>query len=235
MNFKHTAIAAACLAIAPWAHAQYSGTGTTNTTPTPQATSQEPSTRMGNRTSHDSDTVRQVQQQLSQRGFDPGPVDGMMGPQTRAALRNFQQAQGITGASGLDQATLDALGIQAASSGTSRHDATSKGEGTMGTAPGQQGTPSSTASPSSAGQPSTAQPRTGTSRHDAGATGEGTMGTAPSQNPSRSGTAPTSPMGSSGTSPMSTTPGGTSVQDARSTGEGTMGTAPTQQPNSPRK
>lgn len=37
--------------------------------------------------------TRQVQQQLTKRGYDPGPVDGVAGPKTQRALRNFQQAQ----------------------------------------------------------------------------------------------------------------------------------------------
>ncbi|WP_017301063.1 peptidoglycan-binding domain-containing protein [Nodosilinea nodulosa] len=37
--------------------------------------------------------TRQVQQQLAKRGYDPGPVDGVAGPKTRQALRNFQQSQ----------------------------------------------------------------------------------------------------------------------------------------------
>ncbi|MGB3201762.1 MAG: peptidoglycan-binding domain-containing protein [Nodosilinea sp.] len=38
--------------------------------------------------------TRQVQQQLAQRGYDPGPVDGVAGPKTQRALRKFQQSQG---------------------------------------------------------------------------------------------------------------------------------------------
>lgn len=41
--------------------------------------------------------TRQVQQQLAQRGYDPGPVDGVAGPKTQRALRNFQQSQGSGG------------------------------------------------------------------------------------------------------------------------------------------
>ena len=41
-------------------------------------------------------SVRQIQQWLSSHGFNPGPIDGIMGPKTRAAIRAFQQAAGIT-------------------------------------------------------------------------------------------------------------------------------------------
>ena len=40
-------------------------------------------------------TLRDVQTALKRAGFDPGPADGKMGKQTRQALRNFQQAQGL--------------------------------------------------------------------------------------------------------------------------------------------
>jgi len=37
------------------------------------------------RTSH----VRQVQQALVAAGYDPGPIDGIMGPRTKSALRKY--------------------------------------------------------------------------------------------------------------------------------------------------
>lgn len=33
--------------------------------------------------------VRELQQALQQSGYDPGPVDGIMGPRTKAALRKY--------------------------------------------------------------------------------------------------------------------------------------------------
>ena len=39
----------------------------------------------GAKTSH----VREVQQALSAAGYDPGPIDGIMGPRTKAALRKY--------------------------------------------------------------------------------------------------------------------------------------------------
>ena len=38
-------------------------------------------------------TVRQAQKVLNDRGFRTGGVDGRMGPQTQAALVNFQRAE----------------------------------------------------------------------------------------------------------------------------------------------
>lgn len=39
--------------------------------------------------------VREVQTMLSQKGYDPGPLDGKDGPSTQAALRKFQNKQGL--------------------------------------------------------------------------------------------------------------------------------------------
>jgi peptidoglycan hydrolase-like protein with peptidoglycan-binding domain len=59
------------------------------------------------------ETVRQVQQALSDKGYDVGPIDGVMGPSTSAALRSYQQKTNLTGARGMDSQTLESLGVQA--------------------------------------------------------------------------------------------------------------------------
>jgi hypothetical protein len=33
--------------------------------------------------------VRELQQSLAKAGYDPGPIDGIMGPRTKAALRKY--------------------------------------------------------------------------------------------------------------------------------------------------
>src|SRR5262245_17949714 len=53
--------------------------------------------------------VRQVQTALKGRGFDPGSVDGVMGPKTMMAIRNFQSSQGMTASGMIDEPTLTAL------------------------------------------------------------------------------------------------------------------------------
>lgn len=58
-------------------------------------------------------TVRQVQQALNQRGFQAGPPDGVMGPATQSALRNFQSSANLQPTGRLNQQTLSALGVQA--------------------------------------------------------------------------------------------------------------------------
>ena len=39
--------------------------------------------------------VKQLQQQLSAAGFEPGKVDGVFGPRTKAAVMAFQRARGL--------------------------------------------------------------------------------------------------------------------------------------------
>jgi hypothetical protein len=56
--------------------------------------------------------IKKVQIALQQEGFDPGPLDGMMGDQTRQAIRAFQQAEGLAQGGTLTKETVQALGIQ---------------------------------------------------------------------------------------------------------------------------
>ena len=55
------------------------------------------------------DQVRQVQQQLASQGLHNGSADGVMDPDTRAAIAKFQQQNGLKRTERLDQATLDRL------------------------------------------------------------------------------------------------------------------------------
>jgi peptidoglycan hydrolase-like protein with peptidoglycan-binding domain len=58
-----------------------------------------------------SEGIRQVQRKLRGLGYFAGVVDGEWGPQTEAALRDFQQAHDIQVTGRLDDKTLDELGI----------------------------------------------------------------------------------------------------------------------------
>ena len=53
--------------------------------------------------------IRSAQLQLTYRGFDPGPVDGLMGDRTRKALGQFQATAGLAVTSVADDATLARL------------------------------------------------------------------------------------------------------------------------------
>lgn len=55
--------------------------------------------------------VQRVQIALMVKGYDPGPADGDLKPQTREALRAFQTATGLTASGNMDMPTLHALGV----------------------------------------------------------------------------------------------------------------------------
>ena len=56
--------------------------------------------------------IRHVQGRRQAAGFSAVATDGALGPQTRDALRWFQNAKGIRATGELDEATLDALGVR---------------------------------------------------------------------------------------------------------------------------
>ena len=56
------------------------------------------------------DLIRQVQERLKAIGVNPGPIDGTLGPQTREALRWYQNTKGLPMTGEIDERTLDALG-----------------------------------------------------------------------------------------------------------------------------
>ncbi|HWO43055.1 MAG TPA: peptidoglycan-binding domain-containing protein [Candidatus Eisenbacteria bacterium] len=58
--------------------------------------------------------VRQAQKKLNDMGFHAGHADGVMGPRTQTAIRNFQQAKNLEVTGRLDEQTMEALGIEAA-------------------------------------------------------------------------------------------------------------------------
>lgn len=56
-------------------------------------------------------TILALQQRLIELGYDPGEADGLMGPATRAALRDWQGGQGRIADGYPDPDTLRALGV----------------------------------------------------------------------------------------------------------------------------
>lgn len=62
--------------------------------------------------------VRQAQEKLNDMGFHAGHVDGILGPNTKAALRSFQQSKGLEATGQLNQETMTALGLGDSSRGT---------------------------------------------------------------------------------------------------------------------
>ena len=60
-----------------------------------------------------SETVRQVQQVLHDQGYYDGPLDGVLNPQFRRAIWNFQRAKGLPRTAHLDGRTMAALDLPA--------------------------------------------------------------------------------------------------------------------------
>lgn len=55
--------------------------------------------------------VANVQSALQQEGYYQGDIDGILGPQTRAALAEYQSAQGLEPTGAVDEPTLQTLGM----------------------------------------------------------------------------------------------------------------------------
>jgi Putative peptidoglycan binding domain len=53
--------------------------------------------------------IGQAQERLKAAGVNPGPIDGVLGPQTRAALRRYQASQRLPATGSLDEATRQVL------------------------------------------------------------------------------------------------------------------------------
>ena len=54
-------------------------------------------------------SVRQIQGILQERGYDPGPLDGVMGKKTRAAVQQFQRDQRLAATGEIDASTKGEL------------------------------------------------------------------------------------------------------------------------------
>ena len=61
--------------------------------------------------------VRAAQQALKDKGHDPGMVDGVMGPKTKQALRDFQKKEGLKESGQLDSETMAKLDIKTSAAG----------------------------------------------------------------------------------------------------------------------
>lgn len=75
---------------------------------------------------HDSQTVSQVQQELNLQGHSL-VVDGIHGPKTKSALKEYQRKQGLQASGSVNHQTLASLGI----------DASVGGSGSFGSSPSQ--------------------------------------------------------------------------------------------------
>jgi peptidoglycan hydrolase-like protein with peptidoglycan-binding domain len=56
--------------------------------------------------------IKKAQEALKNNGHDPGSMDGVMGPQTRQAIKAFQSASGLKETGTLDRETAEKLGVE---------------------------------------------------------------------------------------------------------------------------
>jgi peptidoglycan hydrolase-like protein with peptidoglycan-binding domain len=83
------------------------------------------------------DLVRRAQETLAEKGFDPGPVDGIWGSKTKSGVMKFQESEGLLASGQLDEQTKNRL---FASSGGSAPAAThSSGQSSSGVNEGDTG------------------------------------------------------------------------------------------------
>lgn len=55
--------------------------------------------------------VKKAQQELQDKGYYKGNIDGLMGPQTHSAIRQYQQAENLPQTGNLDSKTASGLGV----------------------------------------------------------------------------------------------------------------------------
>jgi peptidoglycan hydrolase-like protein with peptidoglycan-binding domain len=81
--------------------------------------------------------VKQAQNALKQQGLYDGEIDGILGPQTKTALTQFQKKEGLQQSAELDPQTYSRLMSMAGQSGSSMKPGASSGS-TSGMAPSGQ-------------------------------------------------------------------------------------------------
>jgi hypothetical protein len=87
-------------------------THTSPSTPAPAASTSAPATNPAQPTTPavtPSAAVKQLQQELGQLNYYEGPVDGLMGPQTIAAIKDLQRQAGLPQTGTMNAATQKAL------------------------------------------------------------------------------------------------------------------------------
>ena len=124
MRINRTPIAAAlaCMALAsaPFALAAGDTSSTSDSTTSRSGTTgmsgsstsgMSGSSMHGSASTLDRETVRQVQKALADKGHDPGPIDGLFGLRTAAAVATFQAMRGLIADGLVGPQTAAALGM----------------------------------------------------------------------------------------------------------------------------
>ena len=92
-------------------HSVREGLGMTSASDRLEARKASPSHARAGRASMRPDDIKQVQKTLNDKGFNVGPVDGVIGARTRAGIRSFQKAQQLPVTGWLDKETTERLGV----------------------------------------------------------------------------------------------------------------------------
>jgi len=93
-------------------------------------------------TQGDTSQVIQLQQALNEKGFNVGAADGQMGAKTKAALKQFQQAQGLQASGQIDTQTLAALNITTGAQASTQSQSSTPSQSTTQTQSSAQTQPS---------------------------------------------------------------------------------------------
>ena len=86
------------------------------------------------------DKVKAIQEALKTKGFDPGEPDGVLGPKTGQALRDFQKSQNLQVTGRIDNKTASALGVDAGGGKESTMGSRAKSEPSGSSPTGASGT-----------------------------------------------------------------------------------------------
>jgi peptidoglycan hydrolase-like protein with peptidoglycan-binding domain len=127
------------------------------------------------------DQVKQIQEALKDKGQDPGQADGIMGPKTQQALRQFQKSQNLQVTGRVDQQTASALGVDVSSAAGSGAASSGSGMGSSRESSGGAGERGSSSAPGKASS------REGTSGSSSGLSGPSSSGTSTSGATGRAG------------------------------------------------
>ena len=124
-----------------------------NATQAPPGASQtQPTFGQAQMPNNANEQVRTAQQQLRAAGLYNGPVDGVMDPDTRAAIARFQQQNGLQATQSLDQQTLARLSSPPAGAESSAPAAAPPPAGPAGSS-GSPPAPTSAGGTTAPGQP----------------------------------------------------------------------------------
>jgi hypothetical protein len=66
---------------------------------------------VGENPDKESTLIARIQQALAKLGYNPGPIDGLWGGMTSGALLKFQEAESLPATGQINEATLEALGV----------------------------------------------------------------------------------------------------------------------------